>query len=81
MGGRNAEALLQRFGKGLRILCDLQVRRVRVGSGTILARRPTKAPNRMAMVIGIIANVLKEVLVAVVTSSHDNADAYCWCTR
>ena len=80
MGGRNAEALLQRIGEGWRILRDLQVRRVRGGSGTLLVQRPTKATNHMATIIGIIVNKLKEDLVAVVTSSHDNADTPCWCT-
>ena len=56
---RNDEAFLQRIGKGWRILCDLQVQRVRVGSGTRLVQRPTKAPNRMAKIIGIIVNDLK----------------------
>ena len=65
------------LGKGWRILCDLQVQRVRVGSGTLLVRRPTKAPNRMAKKIGIIVNDVKEALVVVVTSSRDNADTYC----
>ena len=34
----------------------------------------------MAKIIVIIANDLKEALVAVVTSHHDNADKHCWCT-
>ena len=59
----------------------MQVQRVRVGSGTLLVQRPTKAPNRMAKIIGIIVNDLKEALVAVVTGSHDNADTHFWCTR
>ena len=80
MGGRNAAALLQRIGKGWRILRGLQVRRVRVGSGTLLAQRSTKAANHMAMIIGIIANNVKEASVAVVASNHNNADTHCWCT-
>ena len=80
MGCRNAEVLLQRIGEGWRILRDLQVRRVRGGSGTLSVQWPTKATNHMATIIGIIVNKLKEDLVAVVTSSHDNADTHCWCT-
>ena len=77
---RNSEAFLQRIGKGWRILRGLQVRRVRVGSGTLLAQRSTKAANHMAMIIGIIAKNVKEASVAVVASNHNNADTHCWCT-
>ena len=80
MDGRNAEALLQRIGEGWWILRDLQVRRARVGSGTLLVQRPTKAINHMTKIIGTMADSVEEALAAVVTSSHDNADTHCWCT-
>ena len=81
MGGKNAEALLQRIGEGWRILRGLQAWRMRGGSGTLLVQRPTKATNHMATNIAIIANHLNEDLVAVMTSSHDNIGTRCWCTR
>ena len=80
MSDRNDEGFFQRIGKGWWILRGLQAWRMRGGSGTLLVQRPTKATNHMATIIGIIVNKLKEDLVAVVTSSHDNADTHCWCT-
>ena len=77
IGGRNAEALLQRIGEGWRILRDLQVRRVRGGSGTLLVQRPTKATNHMATKIAVIANQLNEDLEAAMASGHNNIDTHC----
>ena len=80
MSDRNGEVVFQHIGKGRRILHGLQARRMHGGSGILLVQRLTKATSYMAT-NAVIVNHVKEDLVAVMTSSHDNIGTRCWCTR